>query len=114
MGTYTMTCVGYDTEFLRVLERNAHGWAPPLPKKKTRLQDTATISKGRGSKRKPIELGSDDELQPGHKQDGAKLDEDEGEVERMVSVSEEDLLAPGPGEKRVRRKRARTSGTLPP
>lgn len=59
-----MTCVGYDEEFIRFLERNAHRWDPPAPKKK-QAAAVGTVGnksrKGTGSKRKPIELDSDDD-----------------------------------------------------
>ncbi|RDX48540.1 hypothetical protein OH76DRAFT_1352307, partial [Lentinus brumalis] len=64
MGVYTMTCVGYDEEFIRFLERNAHRWDPPAPKKKQAAAPGTAGNKSRkgtGSKRKPIELDSDDD-----------------------------------------------------
>ncbi|KAI0640596.1 hypothetical protein C8Q79DRAFT_445861 [Trametes meyenii] len=51
MTTQTLTCIGYDKEFIQVLVRNANLFVPPERKAK----------KGTGSKRKPIEAHSDTE-----------------------------------------------------
>lgn len=50
-----MVCTGYDTEFLRVLQRNAHTFVPPPPKPKKAKNSKLKREDGtpvRGTKRK--------------------------------------------------------------
>ena len=79
MGTYRMTCVGYEAEFIQVLVRNAPRWAELekekqlVKQRRKRLEEANVGAQGRskkkerapgtGSKRKPIEIesGSKDE-----------------------------------------------------
>ncbi|KAI0666104.1 hypothetical protein C8Q78DRAFT_1083349 [Trametes maxima] len=51
MTTQTLTCIGYDKEFIQTLVRNADRFVPP----------ERNAKKGAGSKRKPIEVHSDTE-----------------------------------------------------
>ncbi|TFK78323.1 hypothetical protein K466DRAFT_657153 [Polyporus arcularius HHB13444] len=89
MGVYTMTCVGYDAEFIRLLGRNLHLWNPPaLTKKKQgaapgRVQRPKT-GKGTGSaKRKPAEVQSDGEHSDGRAEEPGAL---EGNGDRYEDV----------------------------
>ncbi|TFK85872.1 hypothetical protein K466DRAFT_493914, partial [Polyporus arcularius HHB13444] len=57
IGTYKMTCVGYDEEFVRILERNAQHYKVPLTndKKGTGKGTGEGARKGTRSKRKQTE-----------------------------------------------------------
>ncbi|KAI0686135.1 hypothetical protein C8Q76DRAFT_761790 [Earliella scabrosa] len=46
MGTYRMTCVEYDEDFVRILARNADRWTPPPAKHLKRKQATDTKQQG--------------------------------------------------------------------
>ncbi|KAI0737878.1 hypothetical protein C8Q80DRAFT_1114434, partial [Daedaleopsis nitida] len=57
IGTYKMTCVDYDAEFVRVLERNAHMYIPKGHSNEA-ADTSAERRKGRGQKRKANEVDS--------------------------------------------------------
>ena len=118
MGTYRMTCVGYEAEFVDVLVRNVPAWVifdremkakrrALKGKGKGKGRGTQNRGKGAGSKRKPIEIESD-----------ADLEEDEG-AKVEVKIGSDDSYHPstgfaGPSTGRPRRaagmnKRQRTS-----
>ncbi|KAI1792605.1 hypothetical protein LXA43DRAFT_1131719 [Ganoderma leucocontextum] len=67
MGTYRMTCIGYEAEFVDVLVRNAPAWLERGKHKKAKRSESKGKGKGKGkqkgkgtgSKRKPIEIESD-------------------------------------------------------
>ena len=66
IGTYTMTCVGYDADFIRVLARNAPAWASHKEQQASRATSRGKQArkKGTGSKRKPIHVDSGTESHP--------------------------------------------------
>lgn len=115
MGVYTMTCVGYDEEFIRFLVRNVHRWDPPTRKSK---QDTAPkrvkakTKQGTGSKRRPlvVDSESEDPDNGGVDEPWAAKEEDEDEDENVKLLP---LSATGQGHERrssrQRVKRVRTS-----
>ena len=83
MGTYRMTCVGHDTEFIEVLAHNQRAWEEkrkngeldkPTRKRKVRKQK----EKGTGSRRKPIEIDSEED------------EEDAVGVKREIKVDSDD------------------------
>ena len=96
MGTYWMTCVGYDAEFIEVLVRNVSRWIElekqkavekerreklgPGPRKKagSRGQPKGRgKGKGTGTKRKPIEIEPDSEPEDGDVKMELKLGSDD-------------------------------------
>ncbi len=52
IGTFRMMCTGYDTEFVRILQRNAHMFVPPPPKPKNRKPKQERDTSTSGTKRK--------------------------------------------------------------
>ena len=80
-----MTCVGYDAEFLRVLQRNAPYFVPPPPKakkpkqpKKGRKQKQEEKAPTRGTKREAgsiVDVGGRAEAKPESDEDGARANE---------------------------------------
>ncbi len=63
IGTYKMTCVGYDEEFVRILERNAQLYKSPLTTAKKGTGKGTEKGKGKGTrlKRKTTKLESHQE-----------------------------------------------------
>ncbi|RPD55119.1 hypothetical protein L227DRAFT_313929 [Lentinus tigrinus ALCF2SS1-6] len=108
MGVYTMTCVGYDEEFIRLLVRNLHRWDPPAPKTK---QDASGAEKrqsrkGMGSKRKPISVESETEESDKSADEPWIGEEEDEDVKVPVSVPTQE---PERRSARKRVKRVRTS-----
>ncbi|KAI0717604.1 hypothetical protein C8T65DRAFT_641122 [Cerioporus squamosus] len=110
MGAYTMTCVGYDGDFVRFLERNVHKWYPPALKKNHGVApEPAQKKNGRkmGSKRKPIEVDSDHEQSDGRSEELPAL---EGhDLKHKVKVPASSVQLPERRSIRERVKRVRTS-----
>ncbi len=105
---YTMTCVGYDEEFIRFLVRNVHMWSPRPPKRKGAAPRIAQKESrtGTGSKRKPIEVESDGEQAEGgaDKAQASLKDEEED-----IKVPSSSVQEPERRSTRERVKRVRTS-----
>ncbi len=97
MWTYTMTCVGYDEEFVHCLARNADRFIPKEKKSKKSTKDNQKEKKGTGSKRKIIALTSDSD------NDG----EDDSEI--RDAGSESGSVMPTRRSSRPRTKRVRSS-----
>ncbi|RDX48546.1 hypothetical protein OH76DRAFT_1440196 [Lentinus brumalis] len=115
MGVYTMTCVGYDAEFIRLLGRNLHLWNPPAPTKKKqgaapgRVQEPKT-GKGTGSaKRKPAEVQSDGEHSDGRAEEPGALEGNGDRYEDVKMIPAGSVQLPERRSTRERVKRVRTS-----
>lgn len=112
MGVYTLTCVGYDEDFIRCLVRNVHMWESPVrvPKNKQDVSSETTEKtsrKGMGSKRKPFKVDSNVEQSDGDQDEpwaGKNLKDEED-----VKVPVKSVQQPERRSERRRVKRVRTS-----
>ncbi|KAI0717605.1 hypothetical protein C8T65DRAFT_737930 [Cerioporus squamosus] len=105
MGVYTMTCVGYDEDFIRFLVRNVHRWSPPEPKKKQGAvpgRAGKKSRKGTGSKRKPIEVDSESERSEGGGDEPWAREGDDEDMKVPSSVEEPERRSARGRVKRVR------------
>ncbi|KAI0688367.1 hypothetical protein C8T65DRAFT_589581 [Cerioporus squamosus] len=105
MGVYTMTCVGYDEGFIRLLAQNAHRWDPPAPKKKQAVAPGSAAAKrrkGTGCKRKPIEVASDSEQSDEGAHEPWVREGDKEDVKVLSSLHEPERRSARERVKRVR------------